>query len=108
MEQVRAQATSRESRTCAKNGGTLGFHEGKRKEVLDLQIALTNANERILREAEKNHQRELELFAETKEIRRQRTEFKEMADEFMLKWRIVEEQKQQLTNSYRACKNKRA
>ena len=93
MEQVRAQATSRESRTCAKNGGTLGFHEGKRKEVLDLQIALTNANERILREAKKNRQRELELFAETEEIRRQRTEFKEMADEFMLKWRIVEEQK---------------
>ena len=55
--------------------------KAKEKEVLDLQIALTDAKERILREAKRNRQRELELFAETEEIRRQCMEYKELADE---------------------------
>ena len=72
----------------------------KKKEVLDLQISLTEAKERILREEERNRQREQELFAETEEIRRQHREWKETTNEFMLKWRIAEEKKAQLSNSY--------
>ena len=80
--------------------------KAKENEVLDLQVALTDAKECILREAKRNHQRELELFAETEEIWRQRTECKEMADEFMLKWRIVEEQKSNFLTRITHCKKR--
>ena len=45
--------------------------KAKEKEVLDLQVALTEAKERILREEERNRQREQELFAENLDIRSQ-------------------------------------
>ena len=74
--------------------------KAKEKEVLDLQVALTDAKERILREEERNRYLEQELFAENEEIRSQHREWKEMANEFMLKWRIVDDQKEQLSDSY--------
>ena len=43
-----------------------------------------------------------DLIAENAKRRSQRMTFKEMADEFMLKWKIVSEQKDELTNSYHA------
>ena len=76
------------------------------KEVLDLQVSLTDAKERILREEERNRYLEQELFAENEEIRSQHREWKEMANEFMLKWRIVEEQKEQLSYSYTKLQEK--
>ena len=102
MDQLREQATSREAELAQKMEEHSVALKAKEKEVLELRVAPTEAQERILREVERNRQRELELFAETEEIRRQRTECKEMADEFMLKWRIVVEQKQQLSDSYHA------
>ena len=74
--------------------------KAKEKEVLDLQVALTEAKECVLMEEERNRQREHELFDENLDIRSQQREWKEMANEFMLKWRITEEQWAQLSDSY--------
>ena len=68
--------------------------------MLELQVALTEAEERIHREAERNCQQEQELFAKTEEIRRQHMEWKEMAEEFMLKWRITEDERAKLPDAY--------
>ena len=51
--------------------------KAKEKEVLDLQVALTEAKERVLREEERNRQREHELFAENLEIHSQQMELQE-------------------------------
>ena len=76
MSQLREQAASREDELAQGMEEHSVTMKEKEKEVLDLQVALTKAQERILMEAERNHQREQELFTETKEIRRQRTEYK--------------------------------
>ena len=74
--------------------------KAKEKEVLDLQVALTEAKECVLMEEERNRQREHELFDENLDIRSQQRELQEMANEFMLKWRIIEEQRAKLSDSY--------
>ena len=80
--------------------------KAKEKEVLDLQATLTDTKEWNLREEERNRRREQELIAENEELRNQHTTFKELADEFMLKWKIVNEQKEQLTDSITHCKKR--
>ena len=99
---LREHAASQEARFAQKMEECSAALKAKEKEVLDLQATLTDAKEWNLREEERNHQREQELLAENKELRSQRTEFKELADEFMLKWKIVNEQKDQQTDSYHA------
>ena len=89
MGQLREQAASREAELAQRIEEHSVALKAKEKEVLELRVALTEAQERILREAERNSQREQELFAETEEIRRQHREWKEMAEDFMLKWRIT-------------------
>ena len=86
MGQLREQAVSREAELAQRIEEHSLALKAKEKEVLELRVALTEAQERILREAERNSQRELKLFAETEEIRRQHREWKETANEFMLKW----------------------
>ena len=100
MSQLQEQAASREAELAQRMEEHSVAMKAKEKEVLDLQVALTDAKERILREEERNRQREQEFFAENEEIRSQHREWKEMANEFMLKWRIVDEQKEQLSDSY--------
>ena len=79
----------------------------KEKEVLDLQAALDYAKEWNRREDERNRQREEELVAVNAELQSQRMTYKEMADEFMLKWKIVNEQKAELTDSYHALQQEK-
>ena len=100
MDQLRKQATSREAELAQRMEEHSVAMKAKEKEVLDLQVTLTDTKERILREEERNRQQEQELFAENTEIRGQHTELKEMANELMLKWRIVNEKKEQLSESY--------
>ena len=100
MDQLREQAASREAelkQIIDENSAAL---QAKEKEALDLHVTLTEAKERILREEERNRQREHELFAENLNIRRQQRDMKEMANEFMLKWRITEEQRAKLVDSF--------
>ena len=106
MGNLREQAASRDAELAQRIEEHSVALQAKEKEVLDLQVALTDAKERILREEERNRQREHELFAENEEIRSQHREWKEMANEFMLKWRIVEEQKEQLSDSYTKLQEK--
>ena len=68
--------------------------------MLDHQVALTEAKEHALREEDRNSQRERELFAKNEEIRSQQRELQSIANEYMLKWKIIEEQRTQLSNSY--------
>ena len=68
--------------------------------MLDLQVAITEAKERVIREEERNSQRERELFAENQEIWRQQREMQDIANENMLKWKITKEQRAQLSDSY--------
>ena len=100
MDQLQEQATSREAELAQRMEEHSVAMKAKEKEVLDLQVTLTDTKERILREEERNRQQEQELFAENTEIRGQHTELKEMANELMLKWRIVNEKKEQLSESY--------
>ena len=100
MDQLREQAASREAelkQIIDENSAAL---QAKEKEALDLHVTLTEAKERVLREEERNRQREHELFAENLNIRRQQRDMKEMANEFMLKWRIAEEQRAKLVDSF--------
>ena len=100
MGQLREQVASREVEVKKMFDEHLVASKAKEKEVLDLHIALTEAKERVLKEEERNRQWEHELFAENEELRSQQREWKEMANEFMLKWRIAEEQKAQLSDSF--------
>ena len=68
--------------------------------MLELRVTLIEAQERTLKEAERNSQWEQELFIESEEIRRQHREWKETADEFMLKWQITEDERARLTDAY--------
>ena len=100
MGQLREQAASRDAKLAQRIEEHSVALLAKEKEVLELWVTLTEAQERILREAERNSQREQELFAETEEIRRQHREWKETADEFMLKWRITEDERAKLADAY--------
>ena len=74
--------------------------KAKEREVLDLQVAITEAKEHVIREEERNSQRELELFVENQEIRSQQRELQDLANEYMQKWKITEEQRAQISDSY--------
>ena len=102
MGRLREQAASKEAEFKQRMEEYSAALKAKEKEVLDLKAALTDAKEWNLREEERNRRREEELIAENGELRSQRMTFKELADEFMLKWKIVNEQKDQLTDSYHA------
>ena len=68
--------------------------------MLDLQVAITEAKERVIREEERNSQRERELFAENQEIRSQQRELQDLANQYMQMWKIVEEKRAQLSDAY--------
>ena len=61
----------------------------KEKEVLDLHAALDYAKEWNLGEEERNRQREEKLVAENAELQSQRMTFKEIADEFFIKCKLL-------------------
>ena len=100
MGQLREQAASREAEVKQMFDEHSVALKAKEKEVLDLPIALTEAKERVIREEERNSQRERELFAENVEIRSQQRELQDIANEYMVKWKIIEEQRTQLSDSY--------
>ena len=56
MDQLREQAASREAELAQRMEEHSVAMKAKEKEVLDLQVALTEAKECILREEERNHQ----------------------------------------------------
>ena len=58
MDRLREQAASREAELVQKMEEHSVALKAKEKELLDLQVALTNAKERILREEERNCLRE--------------------------------------------------
>ena len=98
--QLQEQAANREGEIKEMIDEHSDALKAKEKEVLDLQVTLIEANERVLREEEKHRQKEQELFVENLDIRNQQRDLKEMANEIMLKWRIAEEQRAQLSDSY--------
>ena len=98
--QLREQAASRKTEIKQMIDEHSAALKAKEKEVLDLQVALTEAKEHVLREEEWHRQWEHELFAKNLDIRSQQRELQEMANEFMLKWRITEEQRAQLSDSF--------
>ena len=97
MGRLREQAASKEAEFKQRMEEYSAALKEKEKEVVDLHAALTYAKEWNHREDERNRRREEDLIAENAELRSQQMSFKEMADEFMLKWKIV---KDELTNSY--------
>ena len=102
MARLRNQPASREAELTKQMEQWLASLKEKQKEVLDLKYALTDAKEWNLREDERNDRREEDLIAENAELWSQRMTFKGLADEFMLKWKMVCEQKDELTDSYHA------
>ena len=67
---------------------------------MTLQVSITEAKERFIKEAERNSQRERELFADNQELRRQQRALQELANEHMQKWRISEEQRAKISDAY--------
>ena len=68
--------------------------------MLDLQVAITEAKERFIKEEERNSRRELQLFVDNKELRSQNRELQEMASRHLHMWKISEEQRAQISDSY--------
>ena len=66
----------------------------------DLQVAITKAKEQFIKKEERNSGRELQLFADNEELRSQHWELQEMACQHMHMWKISEEQRAQISNSY--------
>ena len=79
----------------------------KEKEVMDLQSALDYAKEWNRREEERNHQREEKMVAENAELQSQRMAFKEIADEFFIKCKLLTKQKEALSDSCLALQEER-
>ena len=100
LGQLREQAASREAELKQISDEHSAALKAKEKEVLDLQVALSEAKERVLKEEERHRQREHELFTENLDIRKQQRDLQEMANEFMLKWRITEDERAKLADSY--------
>ena len=107
MGRLREQAASKDAEFKQKMKENSTALAEKEKEFLDLQAALDYAKEWNRREDERNRQREEELVAVNAELQSQRMTYKEMADEFMLKWKIVNEQKAELTDSYHALQQEK-
>ena len=100
MGQLREQDAAREAELTQLLVESSVALKAKEREVLDLQVAITEAKERVIREEERNSQRERELFAKNEEIRSQQRELQSIANECMLKWGITEEQRAKLSDSY--------
>ena len=79
----------------------------KEKEVLDLHAALDYAKEWNHREEERNRQREEKMVAENAELQSQCMAFKEIADEFFIKCKLLSEQKDELSDSYLTLQEER-
>ena len=107
MGQLREQAASKDAEFKQKMREYSAALAEKEKEVLDLQAALDYAKEWNRREDKRNRRREEELVTANAEPQSQRMSFKEMADEFMIKWKILSEQKDELSNSYLALQEEK-
>ena len=107
MSQLREQAASKDAEFKQQMKEYSAALAEKEQEVLDLHAALDYAKDWNRREDERNRRREEELVAANAELQSQRMTFKEMVDEFMLKWKIVNEQKAELTDSYNALQEEK-
>ena len=67
---------------------------------MDLQVANTKAKERFIKEEERNSRRELYQFEENEELRSQNRELQQMASQHLHMWKISEEQRVALSDSY--------
>mgnify|MGYP000173227332 CR=1 FL=1 len=74
--------------------------QAKEREVLDLQVANTEVKERLSTEEERNSRRELQQFEENEELRSQNRELQTMAHQHLHMWKISEEQRATLSDSY--------
>ena len=68
--------------------------------MLDLQVANTEAKERFIKEEERNSRQELQLFEENEDLRSQNTKLQEMASQHLHMWKISEEQRATISESY--------
>ena len=69
IAQLREQATGREDDLKRLLDESMTKLKGREREVLDLQVANTEAKERLINEEEKRMQKELQHFEETEELR---------------------------------------
>ena len=98
--QLREQAAGREAnlkRLLAESSAALKAQE---REVMNLQVAITEAKERFIKEEERNSRRELYQFEENEELRSQNRELQQMASQHLQMWRISEEQRETISASY--------
>ena len=67
---------------------------------MNLQVAITEAKERFIKEEERNSRQERELFVDNEELRTQHRELQEMASRHLQMWKISKEQRALISDSY--------
>ena len=100
LGELREQATGREDDLKRLLDESMTKLKGREREVLDLQVANTEAKERLINEEEKRMQKELQHFEETEELRNQNRELQTMAHQHLHMWKNSEEQRARLSDSY--------
>ena len=80
----------------------------KERAVFELQAALDNALDWHRRREESHRQQEERLIEENTELQRQRVSFKEMSDEFFIKYKLLSEQNEKLSDDCLALHEEKA
>ena len=100
LGELREQAVEREANLKRLLNESTTKLQAKEREVFDLQVANTEAKERLIKEEERRMQKELQQFEENEELRNQNRELQMMAHQHLHKWKNSEEQRARLSDSY--------
>ena len=98
LARLQAQAVSRETELTNQMEEYRVAVVDKEQAIYELQSSLDGALDWNRRREETHSQQEANLLAETEELQRQRASFKEMADEFFIKCKLLSEQNEKLSN----------
>ena len=97
IAQLQEQATGREADLKRLLDESSAKLHAKEREVFDLQVANTEAKERLIKEEERNSRREVQQY---EELQSQNRELQTMASQHLHMWKISEEQRATLSDSY--------
>ena len=97
LGELREQAVEREANLKRLLNESTTKLQAKEREVFDLQVANTEAKERLIKEEERNSRREVQQY---EELQSQNRELQTMASQHLHMWKISKEQRTTLSNSY--------
>ena len=98
LARIQAQAAGREAELTSQLEEYRATVADKERAIFELQSSLDNALDWHRRREESHRQQEERLIAENEELQSQRASFKEMADEFFIKCKLLSEQNEKLSD----------